>query len=101
MEAIANQAFKREDKKLHPMFRRTSTGGSTSTNGMDDEKPEPAPKRRKIGGGVKEEPIELVDSDEDLDGEVKPLANGNGNKSRDVAREVKGAGAAEVTSSET
>jgi hypothetical protein len=71
MEAIANQTLKQEDRKrLHPMFRRTSTSASTSTNGLDEEKPR---KRRKVGG-IKEEPIELVDSDDDLDGivEVKP-----------------------------
>jgi hypothetical protein len=70
IEAAANQtlAEKKGDKRMHPLFRRTSTSTSTSTN-MDDEKPR---KRRKVagaggGGKVKEEPIELEDSDEELD----------------------------------
>jgi hypothetical protein len=70
MEAIANQTLKKEDnKRFHPMFRRTSTSTSTSTT-MVEEKPR---KRRKVGEGIKEEPIDLVDSDDDLDGiEIKP-----------------------------
>jgi len=90
MEAIANQTLKQEDrKKLHPMFRRSSTSTSTSTNGLDEEKPR---KRRKVGG-IKEEPIELVDSDDDLDGivEIKPAGNGGeGSRSPEVVEEVKG-----------
>jgi hypothetical protein len=94
MEAIANQAHKKEDKRLHPMFRRTSTSTSTSTNGLDDEKPR---KRRKVGGGIKEEPIDLVDSDDDLDGFVsmpKAKAEASGGEGRSVSptidEEVKG-----------
>jgi hypothetical protein len=65
IEAAANQTLKREngDKRIHPMFRRRSGSASTSTT-MDDEKPR---KRRKVEGKIKEEPIELVDSDDDLD----------------------------------
>lgn len=67
IEAAANDTLKQEqgsgDKRLHPMFRRRS--GSTSTTvTLDEEKPR---KRRKTNGKVKEEPIELVDSDDDLD----------------------------------
>jgi len=93
MEAIANQAHKKEEKRVHPMFRRTSTSRSTSTstNGLDDEKPR---KRRKLGegGGVKEEPIDLVDSDDDLDGFVKADAGGIGGRSVSpkIDEEVKG-----------
>jgi hypothetical protein len=89
MEAIANQTLNQEDrKKLHPMFRRTSTSTSTSTNGLDEEKPR---KRRKVGG-IKEEPIELVDSDDDLDGivEVQPVTNAEESMSPNVGEEVKG-----------
>jgi hypothetical protein len=102
MEAIANQAHKKEDKRLHPMFRRTSTSTSTSTstNGLDDEKPR---KRRKVGGGIKEEPIDLVDSDDDLDGDFTTTAKLNGGGGRSVSpnidEEVKG-DASLVTSGE-
>jgi hypothetical protein len=90
MEAIANQAHKKEDKRLHPMFRRTSTSTSTSTNGLDDEKPR---KRRKVGGGIKEEPIDLVDSDDDLDDDLTTKAKLNGagrSASPNIDEEVKG-----------
>jgi len=89
MEAIANQILKQEDrKKLHPMFRRTSTSTSTSTNGLDEEKPR---KRRKVGG-IKEEPIEFVDSDDDLDGivEVQPAQKMEDSISPGGGEEVKG-----------
>jgi hypothetical protein len=89
MEAIANQTLKQEDrKKLHPMFRRTSTSTSTSTNGLDEEKPR---KKRKVGG-IKEEPIELVDSDDDLDGivEVQPTQKVEKSMSPGVEEEAKG-----------
>jgi hypothetical protein len=87
MEAIANQTLKQEDrKKLHPMFRRTSTSTSTSTNGMDEEKPR---KRRKVEG-LKEEPIDLVDSDDDLDGivEIKPAEKAEESMSPSVGDNV-------------
>jgi hypothetical protein len=89
MEAIANQTLKQEDrKKLHPMFRRTSTSTSTSTNGLDEEKPR---KKRKVGG-IKEEPIELVDSDDDLDGivEVQPTQKAEKSMSPGMGEETKG-----------
>jgi len=90
MEAIANQTLKQEDrKKLHPMFRRTSTSTSSSTNGLDEEKPR---KRRKVAG-IKEEPIDLVDSDDDLDGIVEIKAAGKGgeeSRSPEVIEETKG-----------
>ena len=96
MEAIVNQNFKKEEKKVHPMFRRTSTNNSTSTDGMDDmndtEAQQPRKRRKMDGekvngtknakangsrnGKVKEEPIELVDSDDDLD--QKPVIKGSG-----------------------
>lgn len=89
MEAIVNQTLKREEKKVHPMFRRTSTNNSTSTNGMDDdndiEAQQPRKRRKTNGkvkangngtGKVKEEPIDFVDSDDDLD--EKPATKGRG-----------------------
>lgn len=86
MEAIVNQTLKKEEKKVHPMFRRTSTSNSTSTEGMDNDNDTKPRKRRRVdaketkgkgpnrNGKVKEEPIELVDSDDDLD--EKPKRNG-------------------------
>lgn len=82
VEAAANQTSKR----VHPMFRRTSTNNSTSTEGLDRDHDEEKPalqarprKRRKAdgtgtangNGKVKEEPIDIVDSDDDLDS--KPI----------------------------
>lgn len=83
LEAAANVRFKEVERKVHPMFRRTSTNNSTSTEGMDDDdKPR---KRRKVNGDrdtrfkgiegrAKKEPIDLLDSGDDLDGE--PPRNG-------------------------
>ena len=90
MEAVANQTLKAEDKRLHPMFRRTSTSTSTSTNGLDEEKPR---KRRKVGEGIKEEPIDLADSDDDIDDvvEVKPMEKVEKDRgSPGVAEDIKG-----------
>lgn len=95
MEAIVNQSLKKEEKKVHPMFRRTSTSNSTSTEGMDidsdnDNDSKPRKKRRMNGtngangsgsGKVKEEPIEFLDSDDDLDS--RPKTN---TRSRGVAK---------------
>lgn len=74
LEAIANQTLKKEEKKVHPMFRRTSTSNSTSTDGMDNDTDTVKPRKRRRMNGVKEEPIELVDSDDDLD--ERPRTNG-------------------------
>lgn len=88
LEAAANIKFKEDEKKVHPMFRRTSTNNSTSTEGMDEEEESRKPRKRRkvngtadvktsrVNGKVKEEPIDLLDSDEDLD--RKPTTNGNG-----------------------
>lgn len=84
VEAMVNQWIKAEEadnvKKLHPMFRRTS---STSTSGVDEETRFQPRKKRKAdrrgtNGNIKEEPIDLISDDEEpskrarTNGFVKP-----------------------------
>lgn len=89
MEAAVELAAKREaqeaDKKAHPMFRRQSSVGSSRSRSASitvEEKPKkrsrpstneakPAKKMK----GVKEEVIEISDSEEEASDEVKPASD--------------------------
>ena len=60
------------DKKVHPMFRRGSADSSRSRSASVTVEERPAKKRKVSGGpkngmkGVKEEVIEIDDSDDEL-----------------------------------
>lgn len=79
-EALALRV--KDDKsasRLHPMFRRTSTDTSAHTRGADkpdgDVRPRRTARPTRKDSGVKEEPIEVLSSEEDED--TKPAAGQN------------------------
>lgn len=90
VEAAVELATKRqaeaEDRKVHPMFRRqssVSSSGSRSASVVPEEKPKKRSRTGVVGSrstkrvkGVKEEVIELVDSDDDAE-EAPAQRNGD------------------------
>jgi len=76
-EAAVQLDMKREaeeaDRKVHPMFRRTSSSSSISRSASVAVEERPAKKRKVSGGtmkgfkGVKEEVIEIEDSDDEIE----------------------------------